>query len=169
MEGVAGAEAGPHTLKVDANPAQNQDSLHWLMGRFAGYVGVVNYLGAKFTADPNAVSPVLAEIARRGLVYLDDGTSALSKAVELAPGLDLKAVRADAVADGGPEAIDAALALAEDIARRRGSAILVASALPQTLDRVAPWAANLESKGFALAPVSALTTPKPDRAARANP
>jgi polysaccharide deacetylase 2 family uncharacterized protein YibQ len=169
MEGVSGADPGPHTLKSGASAAQNQDSLHWLMARFTGYVGVANYLGAKFTADPNAVSPALAEIARRGLLYLDDGSSALSKVEDLAPGLDLKAGRADVIAIGDPASIDSALAEAEDIARRRGSAILVASALPSTLDRLAPWASGLEGKGFAFAPVSALATARPDRAARANP
>ena len=42
---------GPHTLKTGATEAENRDSLHWLMGRFPGYVGVVNYLGGKFAAD----------------------------------------------------------------------------------------------------------------------
>jgi hypothetical protein len=139
------------------------------MGRFQGYVGVVNYLGSKLTADSTALTPILAEIARRGLLYLDDGTSALSKADELAPGVDLKAGRADLIADATPsaDAIDSALAAAEDMARRRGAVIVVASALPISLDHVARWASALEAKGFALAPVSALTAARPDRAARA--
>ena len=165
MQGVEGPDPGPHTLKSGASEAENLDSLHWLMGRFTGYVGVANYLGAKFTADAGAATPVLAEIARRGLLFLDDGSSALSKTAELAAGLDLKAGRADVNAD----ATDAALEAAEDIARRRGAAIVVASVLPGTLDRVARWAAALEGKGFALAPVSALVTEKPARAAGANP
>ncbi len=168
MEGIGGDAPGPHTLTVDAGEAANQDSLHWLMSRFPGYVGVENYLGAKFTADAGALSPTLAEIARRGLLYLDDGSSALSKAGDLAPGLDLKAGRADVIVDGGPEAIDAALARAEDLARRRGSAIVVATALPATLDRLAPWAQGLSGKGFALAPVSALVLARPDKAALAK-
>ena len=166
METLVGADPGPHTLKVGVSAAENQDSLHWLMGRFGGYVGVASYLGGKFTADADAVSPVLAEIGRRGLLYLDDGASPLSRATDLAPGLDLKAARADIVAEGGD--IEAALARAEDIARRRGAVFVVASALPQTLDRVARWAAGLEGKGFALEPASALTLAKPDRAARAQ-
>ena len=165
MQGVAGPDPGPHTLTVEASAAKNQDSLHWLMARFTGYVGVANYLGARFTADPTAVSPVLSEIARRGLVYLDDGSSAQSKVGDLAPGLDLKAARADVIAEGD---IDDALARAEDIARRRGSVIVVASALPLTLDHVARWASALEGKGFALAPVSALVA-RPNRTAGANP
>ena len=142
MEGVGDAEPGPHALKTAASAAANQDSLHWQMGRFQGYVGVANYLGAKFTADTDALSPVLAEIARRGLLYLDDGSSALSKAGDLASGLDLKATRADTIAEGGGDAIEAALAGAEEIARRRGAAIVVSTALPQSLDHVARWAAG---------------------------
>jgi hypothetical protein len=169
MEAVVGDNPGPHTLTTSASEADNKDSLHWFMGRFQGYVGVVNYLGSKLTADSTAFTPILAEIARRGLLYLDDGTSALSKADELAPGVDLKAGRADLIADATPsaDAIDSALAAAEDMARRRGAVIVVASALPISLDHVARWASALEGKGFALAPVSALTAARPDRAARA--
>ena len=170
MEGVVGADPGPHTLTTAASEADNREALHWLMARFPAYVGVVNYLGSKFTADTVALSPVLAEVARRGLIYLDDGASALSRTADLAPGLDLKAGRADVVADASPDggAIEAALARAEDLARRRGSAIVVATALPISLEHIARWAAGLESKGFALAPVSAMVAARPDRAAR-NP
>jgi len=46
------------------------------MSRFSGYAGVANFLGGKFTADERALTPVLREIAARGLFYVDDGTSA---------------------------------------------------------------------------------------------
>jgi uncharacterized protein len=169
MESVAAADPGPHTLKTSASEAENRESLHWLMGRLPGYVGVTNYLGGKFAADADALTPVLTEIGRRGLLYLDDGAAPLSKAAEIAPTLDLKAARADLVADGPPDAVDAVLARAEDLARRKGAAIVTASALPQTLDHVSRWAAGLEAKGFALAPVSTLVTAKPERAARTTP
>ena len=171
MEPLVGDAPGPHTLTTAAGEAANADSLHWLMGRFGAYVGVANYLGSKFTSDSSAYSPVLAEIGRRGLLYLDDGASGFSRTGELAPTLDLKTGRADLVADASPEAgaIEAALARAEDLARRRGGVIVAASALPVSIEHIARWAAGLERKGFALAPVSALVSGRPDRAARANP
>jgi hypothetical protein len=169
MESVAAADPGPHTLKTGAGEAENRDSLHWLMGRFPGYVGIVNYLGAKFAADSDALTPTLAEISRRGLLYLDDGAAPLSKATELAPSLDLKAARADALADGPPDAVDAALARVEELARRQGAAIVTATALPLTLDHVARWAQALEGKGFVLVPVSALVAARPARAASRDP
>ncbi len=75
---------GPHTLTVDAPASQNIDRLHWLMGRVTNYVGVVNYMGARFTSDDAALAPVLADIGKRGLLYLDDGSSARSRAGEIA-------------------------------------------------------------------------------------
>ena len=129
------------------------------MGRFVGYVGVVNHLGGKFTADARALTPALGEIAARGLFYLDDGSSPRSLAREVAPTLGLASAAADAVvdADAAPAAIDAALTRLEALARARGAAIGVATALPSSLDRIARWSAGLEARGVELVPVSALT------------
>jgi polysaccharide deacetylase 2 family uncharacterized protein YibQ len=162
---------GPHTLLAAASPSENLDSLHWLMSRFTGYVGVVNYLGGKFTADAHVLSPVLAEIAARGLVYLDDGSSPRSLARETASTLDLPLGTADVVIDANPapEAIEAALIRLEALARSRGGAIGVAAALPASVERIARWSAGLEARGVALVPVSAMMARAPGPAAQASP
>ncbi len=164
-------DPGPHTLLVGASDGDNLDSLHWLMSRFAGYVGVVNYLGGKFTADAHALSPVLAEIAARGLAYLDDGSSPRSSAREAAARLDLPSARADVVidADPTPEAVEAALARLEALARSQGGAVGVAAARPASVERIARWTAGLEARGVALAPVSAMMSRAPGPAAQAGP
>jgi polysaccharide deacetylase 2 family uncharacterized protein YibQ len=128
------------------------------MSRFTGYVGVVNFLGARFTADAGALTPVLSDIAGRGLLYLDDGTSPRSLAPGLAPGLGLSAARADAAIDARaqPQEVDAQLAKVEALARRNGQAIAVAEALPGVIARLARFARDLERRGIALVPVSAL-------------
>ncbi len=162
---------GPHTLLSELSEGENVDNLHWLMTRFAGYVGVMNFLGAKFTADSAALAPVLSEIAVRGLLYLDDGSSPRSLAREKAPGLNLRAGSADLVidADPSPQAIDAALVRLEALARAKGQAIGVASALPASVEHIARWARGLEAKGLALVPVSAAISHAPGPAAQANP
>ena len=71
---------GPHTLLASMSPQETLDNLAWLMGRFAGYAGVMNYMGAQLIADGQALGPVMAELARRGLVFLDDGSFARSQA-----------------------------------------------------------------------------------------
>jgi polysaccharide deacetylase 2 family uncharacterized protein YibQ len=164
-------DPGPHTLRAAASDGENLDSLHWLMSRFTGYVGVVNYLGGKFTADAHVLSPVLAEIAARGLVYLDDGSSPRSLARETASTLDLPLGTADVVIDANPapEAIEAALIRLEALARSRGGAIGVAAALPASVERIARWSAGLEARGVALVPVSAMMARAPGPAAQASP
>jgi len=158
MEGFGATSPGPRTLSVAADEADNRDSLQWMMARFPGFVGVENYLGAKFTADSQAFAPVLAEISARGLLYLDDGSSPRSLVGAIAPGLNLRAAQADVVIDATPtaEAIELALARLEALARRQDGAIGVATALPVTLDHLAHWAEALEGRGIALTPVSAL-------------
>ena len=49
-------DPGPHTLTVDAAADENIDRLHWLMSRFTNYVGVVNYMGARFTGEAEALT-----------------------------------------------------------------------------------------------------------------
>jgi uncharacterized protein len=162
---------GPHTLLNGASEAENLDSLHWLMARFTGYVGVSNFLGAKFTADDGALSPVLSDIAARGLVYLDDGTSPRSLARDKAAGLNLRAVAGDVVIDANqsPSAIEAALLKLEALARANGSAIGVATALPVSVEHIGHWTENLEARGLALVPLSVLAARAPGPAAQANP
>ena len=148
---------GPHTLLAGAGKAANIDNLTWLMSRFTGYAGVANFLGGKLTADAKALTPVLHEIAARGLFYIDDGTSAQSLAMTLAPGQALAAARADVILDSTaePDAIEAALGRLEAIARDKGVAIGVASALPPSIAIIGRFARALEARGIALIPLSA--------------
>jgi uncharacterized protein len=75
---------GRNTLTVDAAAEDNVEDLLRSLGRITNYVGVMNYMGARFTAEEAAMSPVMAELGRRGLMYLDDGSSARSVADRLA-------------------------------------------------------------------------------------
>jgi polysaccharide deacetylase 2 family uncharacterized protein YibQ len=148
---------GPHTLLTRAPSGVQLEDLHWLLSRFAGYAGVMNFLGARFTADEKALNPALAELAARGLFYLDDGTSPQSLAAMTASRLSLPFARVDVVVDAkeSPAAIDAALVELEALARRRGAAIGYVSAFPDVVARVTKFARELERRGVALAPVTA--------------
>lgn len=156
MEPLGPGDAGPQAL-LASDPSKNADRLRWQMSRFAGYVGIASYLGGRFTADDKALAPVLREIARRGLLYVEDGASPRSESARLAAGLALPVLKADVIIDreDRPAAIDAALAELEKIARDKGLAIGAASALPTTLARLQPWAHTLERRGIALVPLSA--------------
>lgn len=148
---------GPQTLTTDAGAAQNIERLHWLMARTSGFVGIENFLGARFTADEAALTPVLKELAERGLVFLDDGSSARSLAPAIGAGMRLSVKRTDMVLDvsANTAAIDAALNRLEAMAREKGVVSASASALPVTLDRLSRWIAGLGERGIDLVPITA--------------
>ena len=152
-----GNDPGPHTLIVAAKPQENIDRLHWAMSRFAGYTGLVNFMGAKMTADEAALAPILREVGGRGLAFVDDGSSPRSLVGGAGSAVKTETARAEVVLDGAPraEAIDRELSRLEGIARERGFAMGSASALPVTVERIARWARTLEERGILLVPVSA--------------
>ncbi|MFV2093825.1 MAG: divergent polysaccharide deacetylase family protein, partial [Hyphomicrobiales bacterium] len=154
-------DPGPHTLLTDSRTSENINRLNWLLSRFGGYFGITNYMGARFTADDKALTPVMAELASRGLSYVDDGGSPRSRAIPVAIAEDIDAKRADIIIDAGQsrESIEAALRRLETIAKERGSAVGVGTALPITVKTISEWAKSLRSRGIALAPVSALLNP----------
>jgi polysaccharide deacetylase 2 family uncharacterized protein YibQ len=90
---------GPHTLLTSKQSGEAIDDLHWLMSRFPGYAGVMNFLGARFTADEQALAPVFAELAERGLFFVDDGTSPQSLAAAVASKRSLPFAHVDVVLD----------------------------------------------------------------------
>ena len=151
-------DPGPQTLLTSLRPIRILDRLHWLMSRFSGYVGIVNYMGARFTASEQALTPVLREIAKRGLIYVDDGASPRSLASQIAGANNLPFAKADIVLDAVPTPgeIDRALTRLETMARERGIAVGIATALPATIERIAQWAKAREGRGFVLVPISAV-------------
>lgn len=151
-------DPGPQTLLTTLDAAQNVDRLHWLMSRFHGYVGISNYKGARFTASEAALAPVLRETAKRGLIYLDDGSSPRSLAGQIAGANKFAFAKAEVVIDAvpTPTEIDRALARLEKAARERGTAVGIAGTLPVTIERIAKWAKTVEGRGFVLVPISAV-------------
>lgn len=151
-------DPGPQTLLTGQPPRANLDKLYWLMARFGGYFGLMNYMGARFTASSADFSPVVEELGTRGLGLVDDGASNRSVAAQLAGRNTVPFVRGDAEIDAAParSAILEKLANLEVRAADKGYAVGIASALPVTIDAIAEWATGLETRGAMLVPVSAV-------------
>jgi uncharacterized protein len=159
-----------HAPGTSASGAENLDSLRWQMGRFTGYVAVVNDSGGKFMADRQNMPTLLKEIADRGLGYLDDGAPPGSVGQEPTAMLPMPSARADLAIDANaaPETLDASLARLVGLARQRGSAIGVVSGTLADIARLERWANGLDSKGVALVPLSALMSATPNPSAQSN-
>ena len=151
-------DPGPQTLLTSLDAEQNLDRLHWLMSRFQGYVGIANFMGARFTASEQALAPVLRETAKRGLIYVDDGSSPRSLAGQIAGANNLPFAKADVVLDAvpTPAEIDRALARLEAVgarARHRGRHRLRAAGADRPHRQ---WAKAAEARGIVLVPITAV-------------
>jgi len=153
-------DAGDHSLLTGADPEANAKNLTWVLGRIEGYVGATGALdglrGERFAEATASFSGVRLVLLARGLFYVDPRPRAPSspgmRAVDLV--VDEPATRGD---------IDDKLARLEAIAREHGSALGLAGPLrPVTVVHVAAWARGLDTRGLALAPVSALVPLKED-------
>jgi polysaccharide deacetylase 2 family uncharacterized protein YibQ len=151
-------DSGPQTLLTSLTPEQNLDRLNWLMSRFQGYVGIAGAMGARFTASEQSFAPILRESARRGLIFVDDGSNPRSIAGRIAGATNLPFAKADVVLDSVPTAaeIDHALGRLEMAAREHGVAVGISSALPVSIKHIAEWAKAAESHGLLLVPITAV-------------
>jgi len=151
-------DPGPDTLLTGQAPRHNLSKLFKVMSSFSGYVGLVNNMGARFTASGADFGPMMEELGARGLGYLDDGSSNRSLAPQLARANRVPFGRVDAMIDANPARgpILAALADLEAQARDKGYAIGIVSALPVSVEAVTEWAKALGERGIELVPASAL-------------
>jgi len=149
-------DPGPQTLLTTLAPEQNIDRLYWHLSRIQGYAGIANFMGARFVAADAVMAPIIREAAKRGLGYLDDGSTPRSAASALAVGQAMPFAKADFTIDSVPTSaeIDRTLIKLETLAKERGLAVGVASALPISIDRLAAWIKTLDSRGIMLVPLT---------------
>lgn len=149
---------GKSTLTVDASPQENAESLHWVLSRTTNYTGVMNYMGARFIADPKAMEPLLTELGQRGLLFLDDGTTGRSKAQDIALRTGTPFAEGDTVIDDVQDrgAILKKLDQLEATARAKGFALGTGSAFGATIEAVITWVNEAKKRGIEIVPVSAI-------------
>lgn len=151
-------DPGPYALRTSLAPAENLRRLEFVLSRLSGYVGVVTLMGSGFTTAEEQLRPLLEALRGRGLLFVEAVRAPKTLAPEMAAEIDLPHVANDMVLDENPSraAIDIRLAELEGIVRKHTTAVAMAAPNPATLERIAAWAATLEGKNLALAPVSAI-------------
>ena len=159
-QGFSLNDPGQQALMTNLSLEQNHARLEWALSRIQGYAGVTSALGGgllgeRFASLPDDLHPVLAELAHRGLLYVDPRSDA--------PPLPyVWSRRVDVIVDepGTATGIDDKLAELSRLAHTKGAALGLATApRPVTIQRIAAWANGLTADGLALAPVSALVEP----------
>lgn len=152
------AEPEPHLLRARHGTGEIQRRLARDLDAVPGIVGINNHMGSLFTADPYALAPVMEELVRRGLLFVDSRTTARSLAQESAQAHGLPNAARDVFLDHyeGQAEVRKRLAETERIARRQGYAIAIGHPRAATLAELALWLDEIESRGFRLVPVSAI-------------
>jgi polysaccharide deacetylase 2 family uncharacterized protein YibQ len=164
------SEEGPRALLTGADMEQNRQNLEWALSRLPACAGATGasdgQLGERFAQTGEGFTDVLAEAAKRGLLYLDPRTGA--PALENTHAQNIRVV--DLVIDQPPnpeqpltaDLIDQRLALLERLATERGKAVgLAGPPKPVMLERIAVWAHGLAARGVTLAPLTAIPGPPP--------
>ena len=151
-------DPGPRTLTSLATPGENLMNLRWSLARMTNYPLVMNYLGSGLTSKPTILRPLLDEIRKRGLGYIDDGTATASVALDVAKSLRLPHTRANTVIDSNrkPEQIRANLLALETLAKAKGFAMGTATAFPETVAALKEWTQSAAKRGIVVVPASAL-------------
>jgi polysaccharide deacetylase 2 family uncharacterized protein YibQ len=156
------SDPGPHTLRSGVGEDANTERLVWSLTRFTGYTGVTNLLGGRFLSDSDSLEPVMTYLARRGLLFYDNGAASRSAAPDVASRSGVSFAQASATIDKIQTAmeIDRELSELENTARAHGTASGAGFLYPVTIERVAQWAQGLGGRGFVLVPASAIVLPK---------
>jgi polysaccharide deacetylase 2 family uncharacterized protein YibQ len=151
-------DTGPQTLLASAPAQQNITRLEYLLSRASGYFGVTNYQGARFATSAQASAPVVQQLRRRGLAFISTGIGQRTALNVEAQRAGMPTAAADRIIDVRREAdaIDDQLLNLEALALQNQSAIGAGFAYPVTIEQVGRWAADVESRGYQLAPASAV-------------
>jgi hypothetical protein len=99
-------------------------------------------------------------LARRGLLFYDNGSATHSAAPDVAARVGVAFAQADSTIDTIQTAmeIDRRLSSLEGVARTRGFAVGSGFIYPVTIDRVNRWAQGLAGRSFVLVPASAIVS-----------
>lgn len=158
MEPKGAADPGPHALRVGQTADEIRANLIWDLGRFDGYVGVNNHMGSKFTADAEAMRPVMEELKTRGLMFLDSRTGPDTQAANIARAVGVPVLSRDVFLDNDDEGakVEAQFSRLERLARKKGAAIAIGHPHPETLAILEKWIPEAKARGFILVPLTAI-------------
>lgn len=152
------ADAGRNVIMTGLSREELSRRLDWALGRFDGFVGINNHMGSRFTADRAGMGFVMSALKRRGLLFLDSRTTSKTVAGSVARKFNVPFARRHVFLDDNPTPAGVARQMreAEAIALRNGHVVVIGHPRDATIVALRQWLSNLEQRGFALVPISAV-------------
>ncbi|MHB1219545.1 MAG: divergent polysaccharide deacetylase family protein [Alphaproteobacteria bacterium] len=159
MQPLSAAEdPGPNAIMTGLDPVELRRRVDGMLDSFGGYVGANNHMGSKFTQDAAGMRIVLEDLDARGLLFLDSRTIGNTAGPSIARSLGMPFAERDVFLDNDASTgnVRAKLAEVEAVARRQGHVIAIGHPHDGTVEALAQWLPDIEKRGFALVPVSAI-------------
>jgi polysaccharide deacetylase 2 family uncharacterized protein YibQ len=167
MEPEGDEDAGPMALEIGLSSGEITRRLDWALSRVPGFSGINNHMGSRFTADRDALIPVMQAVAARHVFFLDSRTTPQSQIVSVARAFGVPTASRDIFLDDENTHVSVAdeLRLAEARAKEQGVAIAIGHPHPQTLSALETWVRAAASRRIALISVGDVIRLKDSHAA----
>ena len=152
------ADPGPNALLTDIGDSELMRRLPHNLSRLAGYVGINNHMGSKFSQNRRAMLLVLNELEARGLLYLDSVTVSSTIGACLAEASRMPYASRDVFLDNLAEQgfIEGQLRAVEKVARQTGRAVAIGHPYDKTLEVLRRWLPDARKRGFEFVPISTI-------------
>ncbi|PPS32691.1 hypothetical protein BVY11_02825 [Pseudomonas amygdali pv. morsprunorum] len=140
---------GPYAWHPELPLPELESRLNAALLKVPYAAGINNHMGSRMTAEPVAMTWLMAELQRRHLFFVDSRTSAKTVAAAEAQRIGLASVSRDVFLDDErtAEAITRQLQTAIKIARKHGSAVVIGHPYPVTLDVLERELPKLKDQG----------------------
>ena len=152
MEPLGHADPGQGALLVSLSPDEIRQRLDDALDSFAGFDGMNNHMGSKFTAYADGMKIVMDELKARHIFFLDSRTSPQTIGAALAKENGIPTLSRDIFLDDdmAASAVRHQLQQTERVAQRHGYAIAIGHPHAATLQELEPWLVDIQSRGFEL-------------------
>jgi hypothetical protein len=152
------SDPGPWAILASKPWEENSKQLALVADTGESYVGFLAYMGGKFLSIDGAMRPLLEDVKKRGLIFIDNGSTPGSIAGKIAAEIKSPFAAAAINIDSDPakSIIIAKLQELETQAKSNGYAIGLARNYPVSVDAIKQWSADLDARGLALVPISAM-------------
>jgi uncharacterized protein len=153
MQALGSTDPGPMALKTGMAADEVARRLGWNLSRVPGLVGINNHEGSRFTADANALAPVMATLRARHLFFFDSRTGPDSGVAAAARSFRVMTAGRDIFLDDDQSAmaVSTELEMLVREAKRTGVAIAIGHPHDVTLKLLAAWLA--QDHGVTLVPL----------------
>ena len=142
------ANPGPGALTTAMDPETMKTIFREDLQAVPKAIGINNHMGSRFTANPQAMRPLLALVRSRNLFFLDSVTASQSVAYDLALEMGVKAERRTVFLDNdqNPDKIMAQLDLLVRLAGEHGQAVGIGHPYPATVEALRRYQTQLRTR-----------------------